>query len=87
MFYFRNTVNALKVKRWTSYCPKTEWVAVKYLKYREDERCQHCKRIRPTSLTLDGLHLQRQKKFVDKNAEARLIRAFYYTPIRRRIEF
>ena len=26
-------------------------------------------------------------KFVDKNEEARLIRRFYYTPIRRRLEF
>ena len=38
-------------------------------------------------LTLDGLRLQRQKKFADKNEEARLIRRFYYTPIRRRLEF
>ena len=49
--------------------------------------CSHCKRIRSTQLTLDGLRLQRQKKFVDKNEEARLIRRFYYTPIRRRLEF
>ena len=31
--------------------------------------------------------VQRQKKFVDKNEEARLIHRFYYTPIRRRLEF
>ena len=37
-------------------------------------------------LTLDGVVLQRQKKFVDKNEEARLIRLYYYTP-RRRLEF
>ena len=36
---------------------------------------------------LDGLRLKRQKAFVDKNEEARLIRLFYYTPIRRRLEF
>ena len=87
MFYFRNTVNALKLRRWNTYCPKTEWVAVMNAKYGEDERCQQCKRIRTTRLTLDGLRLQRQKKFVDKNVEAHLIRTFYYTPIRRRIEF
>ena len=75
------------MKRWTSYCRKTEWVAVKSLKYGEDERCHHCKRIRTTGLTLDGLRLQREKKFVDKNEEVRLIRRFYYTPIRRRIDF
>ena len=36
---------------------------------------------------LDGLRLKSQKAFVDKNEEARLIRLFYYTPIRRRLEF
>ena len=49
--------------------------------------CSYCKRIRTTNLTLDGLRLKRQKKFVDKNEEARLIRRFYYTTTRRRLEF
>ena len=49
--------------------------------------CSYCKRIRTTQLTLHGLRLKRQKKFVDKNEEARLIRRFYYTPIRRCLEF
>lgn len=84
--YFRNTINALKLRRWNTYCHKTEWVAVKYQKYGEDSRCPHCKRIRTTHLTLDGLRLQTQKKFVDKNAEARLIQNYYYSPIRRRLE-
>ena len=65
------------------YCHKTEWIPVNA----EKLLCYHCKRIRSTQLTLDGLRLQRQKKFVDKNEEARLIRRFYYTPIRRRLEF
>ena len=38
-------------------------------------------------LTLDGLCLKQQKAFVDKNEEERLIRLFYYTPIRRRLDF
>ena len=65
------------------YCHKTEWIPVnaKIL------MCSQCKRIRTTQLTLDGLRLQSQKKFVDKNEEARLIRRFYYTPIRRHLEF
>ncbi|CAH3115540.1 unnamed protein product [Porites lobata] len=29
---FRNTINALKLRRWNTYCHKTEWVAVKYQK-------------------------------------------------------
>ena len=49
--------------------------------------CSYCKRIRTTQLTLDGLRLKRQKKFVDKNEEAHLIRRFYYIPIRRCLEF
>ena len=83
MFYFRNCLNQLKQRRWAMYCHKTEWIPVnaKIL------MCSQCKRIRTTQLTLDGLRLQRQKKFVDKNEEARLIRRFYYTPIRRRLEF
>ena len=83
MFYFRNCLNQLKVRRWTMYCHKTEWIPVNA----EKILCSHFKRIRSTQLTLDGLRLQRQKKFVDKNEEARLIRRFYYTPIRRRLEF
>ena len=83
MFYFRNCLNQLKQRRWTMYCHKTEWIPVNA----EKLLCYHCKRIRSTQLTLDGLRLQRQKKFVDKNEEARLIRRFYYTPIRRRLEF
>ena len=59
---------------------------MKYQKYGEESRCPHCKRIRTTRLTLDGLRLQRQQKFVDKNEEARLIQIYYYTPIRRRLE-
>ena len=59
---------------------------MKYPKYGEESRCPHCKRIRTTRLTLDGLRLQRQQKFVDKNEEARLIQIYYYTPIRRRLE-
>ena len=58
---------------------------VKYAKYGEGGRCAHCNKIRRTQLTLDGLRLKRQKKFVDKNEEARLIRLYYYSPIRRRL--
>ena len=83
MFYFRNCLNQLKQQRWAMYCHKTEWIPVNA----KIPMCSQCKRIRTTQLTLDGLRLQRQKKFVDKNEEARLIRRFYYTPIRRRLEF
>ena len=38
-------------------------------------------------LTLDGLRLKQQKAFVGKNEEERLIRLFYYIPIRRRLDF
>ena len=65
------------------YCHKTEWIPVNA----KIPKCSQCKRIRTTQLTLDGLCLQRQKKFVDKNEEACLIRRFYYTPIRIRLEF
>ena len=65
------------------YCHKTEWISVNA----RLPMCSYCKRIRTTQLTLDALRLKRQKKFVDKNEEARLIRRFYYTPIRRRLEF
>ena len=57
----------------------------KYARAGEDPRCPQCKIIRTTRLTLDGLRLKRQKAFVDKNEEERLIRLFYYTPIRRRL--
>ena len=83
---FRNCLNQLKIRRWNTYCNKTEWIVTKYARYGEDPRCPQCKRIRTTGLTSDGLRLKRQKKFVDKNEEARLIRLFYYTP-RRRLEF
>ena len=83
MFYFRNCLNQLKQRRWATYCHKTEWIPVNA----EKPLCSQCIKIRSTQLTLDGLRLQRQKKFVDKNEEARLIRRFYYTPIRRRLEF
>ena len=65
------------------YCHKTEWIPVNA----KIPMCSQCKRIRTTQLTLDGLRLKKQKKFVDKNEEARLIRRFYYTEIRRRLEF
>ena len=84
---FRNFLNQLKVRRWNTYCHKTEWVVTKYACYGEDPRCPQCKRIKTTRLTLDGLRLKRQKAFVDKNEEARLIQLFYYTPIRRRLKF
>ena len=47
-----------------------------YARYGEDPSCPQCKRIRTTRLTLDGLRLKRQKAFVDKNEEERLIRLF-----------
>ena len=77
--YFRKCLTQLKLQRWNTYCHKTEWIAIKYAKYGEDGRCQHCKRIRTTGLTLDGLRLKRQKQKVDRNEETRLIRLFYYT--------
>ena len=80
-------MNQLKVRRWNTYCYKTEWIVTKFARYGEDPSCPQCKRIRTTQLTLDGLRLKRQKKSVDKNEEARLIRDYYYTPIRRRLEF
>ena len=78
----RACLHQMKVRRWTLYCHKTEWIPVDFWA----PVCSNCKRIRTTRLTLDGLRLQRLKKFVDKNEEARLIRLFYYTPIRRRLE-
>ena len=83
MFYFRNCLNQLKQRKWAMYCHKTEWIPVNA----KIPMCSQCKRIRTTQLTLDGLRLQRQKKFVDKNEEAHSIRRFYYTPIRRHLEF
>ena len=65
------------------YCHKTEWIPVNV----RVPVCSQFNRIRSTKLTLDGLRLKRQKKFVDKNKEARLIREYYYSPIRRRLEF
>ena len=65
------------------YCHKTEWIPVNA----KIPMCCRCKRIKTTQSTLDGLRLQKQQKFVNKNEEARLIRRFYYTPIRRRLEF
>ena len=75
-FCFRNILNQLKVQRWNTYCHKTEWIVTKYARAGEDPRCPQCKRIRTTRLTLDGLRLKRQKAFVDKNEEERLIRLF-----------
>ena len=62
-------LNQLKLRRWNMYCHKTEWIPVNA----KIPMCSQCKRIRTTQLTLDGLRLKRQKKFVDKNEEARLI--------------
>ena len=81
--YFRNSLNQLKVRRWTMYCHATEWIPTNFW----STTCPHCKRIQETRLTLDGICLKRQKKFVDKNAEERLIRTYYFSPIRRRLEF
>ena len=86
-FCFRNILNQLKVQRWNTYCHKTEWIVTKYARAGEDPRCPQFKRIRTTRLTLDGLRLKQQKAFVDKNEEERLIRLFYYIPIRRRLDF
>ena len=33
------------------------------------------------------MRLKKQKKFVDKNTEERFIRTYYFSPIRRRLEF
>ena len=86
-FCFRNILNQLKVQRWNTYCHKTEWIVTKYARAGEDPRCPQFKRIRTTRLTLDGLRLKQQKAFVGKNEEERLIRLFYYIPIRRRLDF
>ena len=86
-FCFRNILNQLKVQRWNTYCHKTEWIVTKYGRAGEDPRCPQFKRIRTTRLTLDGLRLKQQKEFVGKNEEERLIRLFYYTPIRRQLHF
>ena len=85
-FCFRNILNQLKVQRWNTYCHKTEWIVTKHARAGEDPRCPQCKRTRTTRLTLDGC-LKRQKTFIDKNEEERLIRLFYYTPIRRQLHF
>ena len=82
-FIFRNCLNQLKLRRWNMYCHKTEWIPVNA----KIPMCSQCKRIKTAQLTLDGLRLKKQQKSVDKNEEARLIRRFYYTPIRRRLEF
>ena len=41
--------------------------------------CPQCQRIK-SSLRLDGLILQLRGKSVDKNAEARTMRALYFQP-------
>ena len=83
--YFRKCLKQLQVRRWDTFCRKTGWVATKSARYGEDPRCPQCKRIRTTGLTLDGLRLKRQKQKVDQNEETRLMRLFYYTPIRREL--
>ena len=65
------------------YCYKTEWIPTNFW----STTCTHCKRIRETRLTLDRMRLKKQKKFVDKNAEKHLICTYYFSPIRRRLEF
>ena len=74
--YFRKCLKQLQGRRLVSMCRKTGWVAIQI---GQDPRCPHCKRIRTTNLTLDGLRLKRQKQKVDRNEETRLIRLFYYT--------
>ena len=83
--YFRKCLKQLQVRRLDSMCRKTGWIATKSSRYGEDPRCPHCKRIRTTNLTLDGLRLKGQKQKVDQNEETRLMRLFYYTPICREL--
>ena len=49
---------------------------------RDNSTCLQCKRVTRNDLTLDGLRLKLQEKFVDKNAEERKMNVLY--PVRAR---
>lgn len=80
--YCRHVVNQLKQRRTLFYCLQTKWVPVRYGNF----ECLQCKRIK-TRLTLDGVRLKQQGKFVDKNHEARSIRVLYFSHRRQHLNF
>lgn len=83
VIFCRDCLNQMKQRQ---YCRVTEWIAVNaYL-----PPCCYCRRIYRAGLTLDGLRLKRNNKFVDKNQEQRLIYKYYRQRIsraRRRLRF
>lgn len=54
---------------------------------RDNSTCLQCKRVTRNDLTLDGLRLKLQEKFVDKNAEERKMNVLYPVRERRRLNF
>ena len=66
----RRILNSLGI---VLYCDLTKWIALNDV----IPPCAHCRRIRRTHLTLDGLRLKRNHFFVNKNKEERLIYEYY----------
>ena len=54
---------------------------------RDNSTCLQCKRVTRNDLTLDGLRLKLQEKFVDKNAKERKMNVLYPVRERRRLNF
>lgn len=54
---------------------------------RDNSTCLQCKRVTRNDLTLDGLRLKLQEKFVDKNAKERKMNVLYPVHKRRRLNF
>lgn len=79
-------MNQITQRRVISFCLSTKWIAVN----EHISPCRQCNRIYQTCLTLDGLRLKRNNRFVDKNAEQRLIYDYYRHRVsraRRRLRF
>ena len=54
---------------------------------RDNSTCLQCKRVTRNRLTLEGLRLKLQEKFVNKNAEERKMNVLYPVRERRRLNF
>lgn len=54
---------------------------------RDNSTCLQCKRVTRNRLTLEGLRLKLQEKFVHKNTEERKMNVLYPVRERRRLNF
>ena len=54
---------------------------------RDNSTCLQCKRVTRNRLTLEGLRLKLQEKFVDKNTEERKMNVLYPVREPRRLNF